>query len=72
VFVDPSHGAGKRSLVGPLSLAAIAAGADGLLIEVHPQPEQAVSDAQQQLTPSEFAVLMSSLRPIVEAVGREV
>jgi 3-deoxy-7-phosphoheptulonate synthase len=72
VFVDPSHGAGRRSLVAPLSLAAIAAGADGLLIEVHPQPEQAVSDAQQQLTPNEFAALMTSLRPIAEAVGREM
>ena len=56
----------------PLSLAAIAVGADGVLIEVHPQPEQAVSDAQQQLTPSEFDALMTSLRPIAEAVGREM
>jgi 3-deoxy-7-phosphoheptulonate synthase len=70
VLVDPSHGTGIWSLVTPMSLAAIAAGADGLLIEVHPSPEHALSDGPQQLRPSTFAHLMESLRPVAEAVGR--
>lgn len=72
VLVDPSHGSGRRSLVAPLSRAAVAVGADGLLVEVHPHPEHAVSDAQQQLVPAEFAALMTSLKPLAEAMGREV
>ncbi|MCP4541777.1 MAG: 3-deoxy-7-phosphoheptulonate synthase [Chloroflexi bacterium] len=70
VVVDPSHGTGKWELVEPLSRAAVAAGADGLLIEVHPRPEEALSDGAQSLKPSRFADLMQSLRPIAEAVGR--
>jgi 3-deoxy-7-phosphoheptulonate synthase len=70
VVVDPSHGTGKWELVGPLSRAAVAAGADGLLIEVHPRPEEALSDGAQSLKPSRFAELMRSLQPIAEAVGR--
>jgi len=72
VLVDPSHGTGIYSLVAPMALAAIAAGADGLLIEVHPQPEHALSDGPQQLKPSRFAALMKSLRPLAEAVGRSL
>jgi 3-deoxy-7-phosphoheptulonate synthase len=72
VIVDPSQGTGRRDLVAPMSLAAIAAGADGLEIEVHPHPERALSDAQQQITPTEFEKLMDALRPVVEAVGRTV
>ncbi len=70
VLVDPSHGTGIYSLVAPMALAAIAAGADGLLIEVHPKPESALSDGPQQLKPSRFADLMKALKPLAEAVGR--
>jgi len=63
VVVDPSHGTGKRALVAPASRAAAAVGADGLLIEVHPCPECALSDGEQSLDPAEFAALMRTLRP---------
>jgi 3-deoxy-7-phosphoheptulonate synthase len=72
VLVDPSHGTGIYSLVAPMALAAVAAGADGLLIEVHPNPESALSDGPQQLKPSRFANLMKALRPVAEAVGRSL
>jgi 3-deoxy-7-phosphoheptulonate synthase len=70
VIVDPSHGTGKWELVEPVSLAAVAAGADGLLIEVHPHPEHALSDGAQSLKPARFATLMQHLRAVAEAVGR--
>jgi 3-deoxy-7-phosphoheptulonate synthase len=70
VIVDPSHGTGKWELVEPVSRAAVAAGADGLIIEVHPHPEVALSDGVQSLKPARFAALMESLRPVAEAVGR--
>jgi len=70
VVVDPSHGTGKRELVAAVSKAAIAAGADGLMIEVHPNPENALSDGAQSLRPEEFDQLMKELRPVAEAVGR--
>jgi 3-deoxy-7-phosphoheptulonate synthase len=70
VIVDPSHGTGKWELVEPVSRAAVAAGADGLIIEVHPHPEEALSDGMQSLKPARFAALMGSLRPVAEAVGR--
>ncbi len=70
VIVDPSHGTGKWELVEPVSRAAVAAGADGLIIEVHPHPDQALSDGAQSLKPGRFAALMESLWPIAEAVGR--
>lgn len=70
VIVDPSHGTGKWELVEPMSRAAIAAGADGLIIEVHPRPEEALSDGAQSLKPARFAALIQSLKPIAEAVGR--
>ncbi len=70
VIVDPSHGTGLWSLVKPMALAAVAAGADGLLIEVHPRPEAALSDGPQQLRPDKFAELMAALKPVAEAVGR--
>jgi 3-deoxy-7-phosphoheptulonate synthase len=72
VVVDPSHGVGKRDLVGPMAKAAIAAGADALIIEVHTNPEEAVSDGEQSLRPDEFERLMKELRPIASAVGREI
>ena len=70
VVVDPSHGTGIWSLVMPMALAAVAAGADGLLIEVHPSPETALSDGPQQLRPERFAELMMALKAVAEAVGR--
>jgi len=70
VVADPSHATGKWELVAPVSRAAIAAGADGLIIEVHPQPAEAVSDGAQSLKPSRFAELIHSLRPVAEAVDR--
>lgn len=72
VVADPSHAGGIRELVGPLSFAAVAAGADGLLIEVHPNPEEALSDGEQSLTFGEFRALMEQLRPFAEAAGRKV
>ena len=72
VIVDPSHAAGHYSLVPALAKAAIAAGADGLLIEVHPNPKEALVDGLQSLTPSDFSRLMKELRPIAEAVGRHI
>jgi 3-deoxy-7-phosphoheptulonate synthase len=72
VLVDPSHGTGHRSLVPPMSKAAVAAGADGLLIEVHPQPEKALSDGPQSLNFDEFGDLVQGLRPVAEAVHRSL
>jgi 3-deoxy-7-phosphoheptulonate synthase len=72
VVVDPSHGTGIWSLVAPMALAAVAAGADGLLIEVHPTPETALSDGPQQLRPERFAELMTALKAVAEAVGRRL
>lgn len=72
VIVDPSHGVGKWDLVAPMAKAAVAAGADGLLIEVHSNPEEAMSDGEQSLTPSDFKKLMEELKPIAAAVGREI
>lgn len=68
VCADPSHPAGKREFVEPLALAAVAAGADMLLIEVHPRPEEALSDPDQQLTPREFRVLMERVRALETAL----
>jgi len=72
VIVDPSHATGRRELVIPLSLAAAAAGADGLLVEVHPRPAEALSDGVQALLPSDLNELMARLPPLLEAVGREL
>lgn len=72
VFVDPSHGTGRWDLVPAMALAGIAAGADGLLIEVHPQPELALSDGPQSLKPGKFAALMTDLKKVAEALGRSI
>ncbi|HNT75349.1 MAG TPA: 3-deoxy-7-phosphoheptulonate synthase [Anaerolineae bacterium] len=72
VIVDPSHGTGKWELVEPMARAAVAAGADGLIIEVHPRPEEATSDGGQSLKPKRFAALMESLKLIAQAVGRTI
>jgi 3-deoxy-7-phosphoheptulonate synthase len=70
VLVDPSHAGGRADLVAPLAFAAIAAGADGLIVEVHPDPERALSDGDQSLEPAAFAALMQRLRAFAEAAGR--
>ncbi|MBE3574637.1 MAG: 3-deoxy-7-phosphoheptulonate synthase [Firmicutes bacterium] len=72
VIVDPSHGTGKWRLVPPMARAAVAAGADGLLIEVHPQPALALSDGAQSLTPANFAALVRDLRRLANLLGREI
>jgi len=72
LVADPSHAVGIASLVPPMALAAVAAGADGLLIEVHPRPDQALSDGPQSLTPAAFAELMRDVRKVAEAVGSQV
>ena len=70
VLVDPSHAAGKRELVAPLARAAIACGADGIMIETHPIPEKSVTDARQSLSLEEAAILVRSLEPIARSIGR--
>ena len=70
VVVDPSHGIGLRGHVPAMARAAVAAGADGLIVEVHPNPDQALSDGQQSLTPGEFAAMMAQVKVIAGAVGR--
>jgi len=70
IIVDVSHGTGKYDLVNPMSKASIACGADGLMIEVHPKPEDATSDGDQSLTPKSFSELMKELKLITKAVGR--
>lgn len=72
IIVDPSHATGHYSLVPAIAKAAVAAGADGLLIEVHPNPKEALVDGLQSLTPSDFARLMGELRVIVKSVGRYI
>jgi 3-deoxy-7-phosphoheptulonate synthase len=72
VIGDPSHGTGKWDLVAPVARALVAAGADGLIIEVHRDPERALSDGAQSLKPERFAELMQQLKPIAEAVGRRI
>jgi 3-deoxy-7-phosphoheptulonate synthase len=72
IIVDPSHGTGRQDLVVPMSLAAVAAGADGLMVEVHPRPAEALSDGEQSLTPDLFGDLMRRLQPVAGSVGRTV
>jgi 3-deoxy-7-phosphoheptulonate synthase len=72
IVADPSHGTGRRDKVVPMARAAVAAGADGLLIEVHPDPDRALSDGAQSLRPEQFEELMSQLRMIAPAVGRSI
>lgn len=70
VIVDPSHGTGLRELVSPMSKAAAACGADGIIVEVHNNPKVALSDGKQSLFPHEFKNLIKELKPFVEAAGR--
>ncbi|BAZ27698.1 phospho-2-dehydro-3-deoxyheptonate aldolase [Cylindrospermum sp. NIES-4074] len=72
VIVDPSHAVGKRELVAPLARAAVACGADGLIIECHPEPEKSVSDARQALSLADMVSLVHSLKPVAAAVGRSI
>ncbi len=72
MVADPSHGTGRRDKVIPMARAAVAAGADGLLVEVHPNPDEALSDGAQSLYPEQFKELMSQLRIIAAAVGRTI
>ncbi len=72
VIVDPSQASGKWRYVPPLARAAVAAGADGLIVEVHPEPERALSDGPQQLTPENFSALMTELTPLAAALGRRI
>ena len=71
IIVDPSHGTGRRDLVLPMAKAAIAAGADGLMIEMHPKPEEAYSDGPQSLTPDDFDHLMKEIQPFIKAAGKK-
>jgi len=70
VVVDPSHATGRWKLVPPMARAALAAGADGIMVEVHPNPQEALSDGPQSLTPGRFEVLMQELGQVASAIGR--
>ena len=72
IIADPSHGTGIRSMVTPMARAAVAAGADGVMVEVHPDPPRALSDGAQSLFPEQFTELMEQIRLIARAIGREV
>jgi 3-deoxy-7-phosphoheptulonate synthase len=72
IIADPSHGAGRRDMVAPMARAAVAAGADGLIIEVHNDPDRALSDGAQSMFPSQFDRLMAELRIIAPAIGRSI
>ncbi len=72
IIADPSHGTGRRDKVTPMARAAVAAGADGVIIEVHPRPDRALSDGDQSLYPDQFTELMGQIRTIAEAIGRRV
>ena len=72
VVVDPSHAAGKRDLILPLALAAVAAGADGIIVEVHPHPEQAICDGPQALPGDGFAAWVADVRRCIDLMGKIV
>ena len=72
VIVDPSHGTGRREYVTPMAMAALAAGADGIMVEVHPDPDRALSDGAQSMTFPQFEALMASIRKLAAVMGREV
>jgi 3-deoxy-7-phosphoheptulonate synthase len=72
IIADPSHGTGLRDKVIPMARAAVAAGADGVLIEVHPEPDRALSDGAQSLYPDQFTQLVSELRAVAAAIGRSI
>ena len=72
IVVDPSHAAGTWKLIEPLAMAALAAGADGLVVEVHPDPAHALCDGNQSLRPDKFAAMMERIRPLASILGREL
>ena len=72
VFVDPSHGTGVKSLINPLSRAAVAVGADGIIVEAHLNPKEALSDGHQALTAEDFATLMADIKPFITAAGKSL
>jgi 3-deoxy-7-phosphoheptulonate synthase len=72
VIVDPSHAAGRRELVAPLARAAVAAGADGIIVEVHPRPEEALCDGPQQLPAADFGTFAEEIRSLVALMGNEI
>jgi 3-deoxy-7-phosphoheptulonate synthase len=72
IVADPSHGTGRRAVVTPMARAAVAAGADGIIVEVHPQPDRALSDGAQSLNPEQFADMMRQVRRVAEAVDRQI
>ena len=72
VIVDPSHAAGRRDLVLPLARAAVAAGADGIIVEVHPRPEEALCDGPQQIPAADFADFADEIRALVQLMGRTI
>ena len=72
IIVDPSHGTGRRDIVATMSMAAIAAGADGIIVEVHQQPEKALSDGEQSLKPDEFKQMVKAIDRIARAIGRSI
>jgi 3-deoxy-7-phosphoheptulonate synthase len=72
IVADPSHGTGRRDLIAPMARASVAAGADGLLMEVHHDPDHALSDGAQSMFPDQYAELMTQLRIIAPAVGRTI
>ena len=72
MVLDPSHGTGRWKYVPSMSLASVSAGADGLIVEVHPNPDEALSDGPQSLTPENFRALMKDLKKVGSAVGRKV
>ncbi|MCK8817951.1 3-deoxy-7-phosphoheptulonate synthase [Natroniella sulfidigena] len=72
IIIDPSHGTGKRSLVSPLAKAGITAGADGIIVEIHPHPEEALCDGQQSLLPQDFGDLVGGLKRVAQAIDRKL
>lgn len=72
IIVDPSHAAGRWDIVISMACAAVAAGADGIMVEVHAHPEEALSDGQQSLRPSKFNLLMEKIQPLLEVMGKTV
>ncbi|MCM8775563.1 MAG: 3-deoxy-7-phosphoheptulonate synthase, partial [Candidatus Omnitrophica bacterium] len=72
ILLDPSHGTGIREYIAPIARAGVAAGCDGIMAEVHENPEEAVSDGPQSLLPSQFAEMMKELRVVAQAVGRDI
>ena len=72
IIADPSHGTGRWSLVAPMAVAAVAAGADGIMVEVHPTPDKALKDGSQSLTFENFEKMMAMVKPVAQSVGRSM